>query len=338
MFVMHGVTPALGATTASATAASEIVTIQNGQVFELRNLTDRMQSVTLSGATGDLAGFVDHIPYDHRGLHGTRGWFLNRSFGIWADNEQTQGRTLDVPSNGKLVLGFRAGSHLTVLGDPNLFQTTQLVSPLFYDQILVVGGTVSFNFKYGYPSAVSWSGGGGTARWHRPPLFAGRAVFYDRDGSTRTSNIDWVSSGFGIPPISPFAVEKISITMPTLVEGYIVIFADFVATSGQPYRLTICGQRSYPPGMGDSPQPTQPTPTPSPATDPSPTPTPPRDTNHWLVSLLSESSYIYNHSLATIAARLSEYAYDREQISSTLEMWGMSYIRLHEYRLLLGTL
>jgi len=59
--------------------------------------------------------------------------------------------------------------------------------------------------------------------------------------------------------------------------------------------------------------------------------TTPPPVNTILAGLFSQSSSIYNHSLATFAAELSDHAYDRDIIRDNLVRLGLQYIRQYNY-------
>ena len=210
------------------------VTITNGQIYEFRNISTQTQRLTFGGDPDALVDFVVYLANGSRRVCGRNG--LNGHNAI-----NVRGHT-DIVAGGKIVIELWQGSHFTVAGDSSRFPVIGLRTPVLYSQTVDAGGTVVFNSGSNHPVRLQRDLTGPLGL--RPQAHNwGQATHHHNNGTTSEH---WIGRIFVTITISA-DVHKIVITAHEVRTNGIILSGDYVALSGQSYRLTVCGQRSFPP-------------------------------------------------------------------------------------------
>ena len=247
----------------------ELVTIRTGEIFEIRNVSGRGQRVNFSG-THNV--YFDSILYNRSGGgylagYAQRGATVNRVYsitgGLIGPTNIITRRT--IPAGGKMVIEVRGNGHLTASGssDPSNFQIQQLVTPVLYTQNLYQGGMVTIALHENAVrtgALISWQPLGlpfpshslvappGTFNPPNPWRMTRETI--SPTGESRTRNDNHGSGGSTMRPGYTLIWRNTDTSpRPAWTIQALEFFGDYTAFSGQPYRLTIDGQRSFPPGM-----------------------------------------------------------------------------------------
>ena len=271
-------------------AGSILATVNPGEIFEVRNLTNQRQSVTLSGA--DAAVF-DILKYDGGGAVRTEtfisgiqgrgltfaGGNMDAGGGIGGSFAYTRAslETQEMFPGGKMVIEVRGSTPVTISGDPADFQVRQLITPVFYVQELHRNSSISFinHLTQGHNNTI-WGQALGAPHFSRgdiprgtmigtfsPCVFtvvvertspSGQVSSHEVFHATGSRTIGIINPGYTVV----FSNQTTNV-LPSWAIPSLELYADHTVFSGQPYRLTIDGQRSFPPGMEqDLPQITTP--------------------------------------------------------------------------------
>jgi len=222
-------------------AERELVTMRTGEIWEFRNITDRTQTVRIYGNEGT---FGDRYVYP-RPVSGNFGSARGASIG-WIDRGHgriTTGQNLSVPRNGMLLIELRVGASVRAIGDENALQIRQLITPVLDVRTISEGVTLEFLNSGANSHPINWT-------WHGYPRstvgVGERGLIHHTvraDGTSTTPRNSGAGSGVHVQPGNTEVLLGNRLNMPREVWG------SFTAFSGQPYRLTIDGQRSFPPGM-----------------------------------------------------------------------------------------
>jgi len=217
-----------------------LATIGVGEVYEFRNLSNRSQKIRFEG---NEETFGDYYIYNQNGSGGyvyrgvAIGW-TRRGIGGW--NE------ISVPTGGMLVLEIRTGSSVVARGNADDFNMAKLQTPVLYAKTITAGVTVEFLNSGGGKHNISYV----TRGYPRNNIQGGDAITVHAvraDGTTTTPRNAGASSG----SVSLGLGDKLIVRgNQRRSEWTLELSGSHTAFSGQPYRLTIDGQRSYPPGMG----------------------------------------------------------------------------------------
>ena len=229
-----------------------LVTVNVGHIYEVRNLSNGDLRLTLERGANT---FTDHVIY--RG----DGNMANYQRGGWVGGGTVTQSNVTLAAGGKLVIQNRTGGNVTIRGNADSVQVTRLVTPVFYVREISYGVTHTFtNFSLNRHS-IDW-GGGTTNRYNNNSgeLFGlvnatrinASGVETEIQANNLTGGVVGVEAGDSVRITGNFGGRPAGWSRE--------IFGTHSAFSGQRYRLTIDGQRSYPPGTTA----TQPQPTPSP--------------------------------------------------------------------------
>jgi len=226
--------------TARASNETLLVTIGTGQIYEIRNLTNGNVRLTLERGANT---FTDHVIY--RGNGTTAG----HERGGWVGAGTVNQSTVTLASNGMLVIQHRTGGNVTIRGNADSVQVRRLSTPVFYVQDISYGVTRTFiNYSQAH-HFVDW-GGGTTHRYNNNSgelfgLVSGTRFYADGTQAEILAR-NLVGGQTGAP-----AGVRVEITgnFGGRPAGWSrEIYGTHTAFSGQTYRLTVDGQRSYPPG------------------------------------------------------------------------------------------
>jgi len=247
---------------ATTSVQRELVTVQEGEIFEIRNTSNVRQNVTLTGSREVYFDFL---------MYGTAGGVARRNRGATLERITITGITppsvihniQDIPRGGKMLIEVRGNGHVTVLGDSANFTVQQLQTPVFYVQILRENRSVSFtNFdpaEIGH-STIGWIPYGHPFGVHlfaqRPrnasfPAFSRHLEYRSADGQTLRESLpaqNRVNSGTSVRPTETLIItNQERNTRPAWSIRAMEVFGDYITFTKQPYRLTIDGERSFPP-------------------------------------------------------------------------------------------
>ena len=234
----------------TANSDTLLATIAVGEIWEFRNTSDRTQTVRLYGNDGT---FGDRYVYPRSiNLGGARGTAIGWNW-TGSGNSRTVivGQNISVPRDGMLVIEVRVGSSVTAMGDPSVFQVRQLLTPVLDVRVMNEGVTMEFVNSSVNQHFVSWFWSG----YPRQTAGVGnRGITHHRirvDGTSTSPSNSGVGSGTSVQP-----GETLVLRGNQMNDWPREVWGSFTAFSGQPYRLTIDGQRSYPPGVdsADFPQ------------------------------------------------------------------------------------
>jgi len=220
-----------------AAAQRELVTIRQGEIWEFRNLTNSVQRVTIDGA--DNAS-VDFLRYSATGAPvGSPG--STRRGGSHSQDNHAWANSHDIPAGGKLVFALNEGNILTAVGNPDALSVTRLQTPVFYTTVISEGGSAEFTNHSEHIVFFGWRALDGSRPGSR---FAHER--FDQNGN-RTGGASGAGfSAHGLNAALP-AGHRIVVSS-SIGFGRVAVHGDFVTLSNQPYRITIDGQRSFPPG------------------------------------------------------------------------------------------
>ena len=225
-----------------ASTNTVLATLSAGRIYEFRNTSDRELRLEF---TGDEDAFVDFMTYSRLGGHDTSGR------GASPVRPRVGAGVNRLRAGGMMVMEHRVGGTITVLGDASHIQVRRLQTPVFYTQVISEGVTLMFNNSSSHPQMVGWGTQG----------FAG----------DRTN----LGALWGLITITPIGADgsvgtpgntTVEVARSVVAGGGVTlrgnrgsagwardIFGTHTAFSGQPYRLTIDGQRSFPPGAAETP-------------------------------------------------------------------------------------
>jgi len=239
---MLGIVPG-GVIAAQANNNVVLATIQVGQIFEFRNTGSRdlvLEFVCDGNSFSDFYKYTG-LGWSYRARRGARlhGWTIGTSPRPAAPSLLIRG--------GKTVIEHRSGQPVVVRGDASYIQVTQLVSPVFYVQRISEGVRLEFTGV-----------GPGTGihahlvrfdSWEYPIRGSGPnaidAYVIRPDGTTSATR---PFSGSTIEPGNILVLNGRRHRNAAHRDWEVEVSGSFTAFSGQPYRLTIDGQRSFPPG------------------------------------------------------------------------------------------
>jgi len=253
---------------ATIVSQSQLITVREGQVFEIRNVDDNRRqghSVTL---TGSRNVFFDYIIYNGTGhiVNGGsgRGATLERITINGTSPISMINSTQVIPLGGKMLIEVRGNGHVAVSGVASNFVVRELQTPVFYTQILNENRTVSFtNFdpvdrqgvsfvnwvEYGHPFPARLSVD--RPRNATPRGFGRYLEVRSANGQTisrRTPSQNATSSGTSINPTQTLIISNQTTgNTPAWSVRSMEFFGDYIVFTDQPYRLTLDGQRSFPP-------------------------------------------------------------------------------------------
>ncbi|MCL2400817.1 MAG: copper amine oxidase N-terminal domain-containing protein, partial [Defluviitaleaceae bacterium] len=260
-----------------------LVTIGSGQIYEIRNLTNSSVTLTLERGANT---FTDHIVYRADGTT------ASHQRGGWVGAGTATQSTVTLGSGWMLVIQHRTGGNVTVRSNNDNVQVRRLTTPVFYTQMISYGVTVTFNNNSLNSHFIDWGGG----RTHRYNNNSGelfglvRGTRFYVDGTEEEILARNLTGGQTSVP----ARGSVQITgnFGGRPAGWSrEIYGTHTAFSGQAYRLTIDGQRSYPPGTT--------------ATPPEQPQTPPTIPSNWHLAWSLGQAFGY------------EFYFDRTPISST---------------------
>ena len=226
--MLLGLFPTLKVT---ASDDAPLAALNVGEIYEFRNLTGRGQQLRIESA-GE--SYIDRYGYSSSGNYSHQGG------GSWRDSRVRQGSVsnISVSAGGMLVLELKSGANISVFGNADNFKITRLVTPVFYTKTISPGATIEFINSGGGEHSVSYGGNLGE-RFD---------VYYIRADGTTTAPRNPYSSGSQSVKLD----ETIVLTGRLLRNGQDYsheIWGTYTAFSGQPYRLTIDGQMSFPPSL-----------------------------------------------------------------------------------------
>jgi len=225
-------------------ADTQVIAFSEGDIWEFRNVLNVPHSVSFSQSFTGGSGF-GFIIYSSNGDQLNTG---DTRTGL------SQLRDIEIPGGGKLVVELRSlpsnpsnRFRFNANVNPNIISAQRLVTPVFH----------TTTFSANTPAMLTNNGAGRTRlNWRFLGSWPNANVtveVFDAGGAsvTRRAN-DRNLFSFGID-----AGQRIVITTP--FAGNVEIWGDHAAFGSQPYRLTIDGQRSFPPGLEqDLPQTTTP--------------------------------------------------------------------------------
>jgi len=254
--------------TASA-SQRELVTVRTGEIFEIRNLDAvRQHSIILSGSNNV---YFDFLVYNHYGLSAgpgqtRRGATVNQIYinGVRCSMPPITNR--NIPRGGVMLIEVRGNGHVIVSGDPANFEIRQLITPIFYTRMLNQGGTVSFTHQQNTlrnlrsTMMVHWQAPGHPFSSHRfverprnatVPAFRMQEESISPSGeSRRLGNVSTAISGVGFSTGYTRVFRNTeNFSRPAWSIQAFELFGCYTSFSGQPYRITIDGERSFPPGL-----------------------------------------------------------------------------------------
>jgi len=246
----------------------ELVTIRAGEIFEIRNTAnDNRQghNVTLSGSRNV---YFDFIVYTSNGNVYNAGLRLGRGMTlehIIINGRQSTTTTVNatqfIPRGGKMLIEVRGNGHVAVSGDASIFAVEQLQTPVFYVRILNQNSSVSLTNSN--PANIA---GDSPVRWiayghpfpphlrvdrpnHASNPFRRQVEFITATGQRRSSQVGSAGVGTAVRSTETISVSNQSTgNRPAWAVQAMEIYGDYAVFSGQPYRLTTDGQRSFPPG------------------------------------------------------------------------------------------
>jgi len=246
--------------TVTANSSNVLANIGIGQIFEFRNSSDRSVQLMFDGINNT---YIDFSRYERDG------GMLTHDRGRGA---RTTSRGLFVPASGMVVIEHRAGSAFNVLGDASNIQVAQLQSPALYVQEMSVGVRETFTNNSAGRRSLGWVTSGypvystGATLWNWLTRYTVRV-----DGTTTAPvNLGAGDSFIMVEPGETMVLRGNECgRTPNWQRD---ASGSFTAFSGQPYRLTIDGNRSYPPGSTSVIPPMQTPPT-----------TPPQNSNRYFI-------------------------------------------------------
>ena len=227
----------LSAIAAQVSSDPVLATIRPGEILEFRNTGNR--NVTLR-FEGDSSTAIDFSRYGRNGDGYLGG----------AAELNSRPRNNTVPAGGMLVAEHRGGGNITVRGDGEHIRITRLQTPALYTRVMWLGSEEEF--LQGGPGrhTITWRQGYGAGgiRWSviRP------------DGTTGASTGADHGGGINTLPGTQITLRGVNRSNSRL-GWWTNVWGSFTAFSGQPYRLTIDGQRSFPPGVEENVPPPLPT-------------------------------------------------------------------------------
>ena len=223
-----------------------LATIGVGQIFEFRNLTNRAEQVRFSGRQGS---FGDFYTYHQNGDGATGGRGRGAPLG-WrpAQGQPRLNPRMEstVPAGGKLVVELRVGSPVEVRGNREAFQVGQLQTPVLHARTISRGVTEEFVNSGGGRHSVGWTSDGylGNHRVQGGNLITRHTI--RADGTSTNPSTPGSASG---TPTELGDIVVVSWNRDPDGSPAVVAWGSHTIFSGQPYRATVCGQRSFPPGL-----------------------------------------------------------------------------------------
>jgi len=217
-----------------------------GQIFEFRNVSDRTITIHFEG---DGNAKVDFYSYTRTGELTTTTFGTGRD--IYLSGLYAHGRGRRLPAGAKAVVEHLGGGTFSVLGDENAIRARELLTPVWYTRIMRLGDVEHFE-----QSGVGWH----FLYWRS--LYGGGSISWERiqpDGTTTRNRpgFNWTRISGGINLASGDRAILTGVNADVSRPGwYSEVRGTHTAFSGQPYRLTIDGDRSFPPGWeGEAPPP-----------------------------------------------------------------------------------
>ena len=232
---------------ASASSTSVLANIGAREIFEFRNLGDTALRLTFEGHNNT---YIDFSRYNRDGgMHGH-----DRSRGARATSHG-----VELPGGGMVVIEHRTGSSFSVRGDANRVQTVQLQSPALFVRSMTFGVTETFTNNGTGQRSLSWVTSGypvyNSGVPNNPTSWLTRHTIRP-DGSTTAPLYMNISHSNVMVAVGESIVLRGNVC--TRTPGWQRdASGSFTAFSGQGYRLTMDGQRSYPPGSTPSNTPAQ---------------------------------------------------------------------------------
>ena len=218
-----------------------LATIGIGEVYEFRNSSDRQMRIDFSG---NLNFRGDYLTY---AANGSTTNLRGRARRMPESRHSAQ-----IPPGGKILIEHRYGGSLTVRGNADFVEARRLITPIFHVVVLGVGDTFEFHNNSIGSRAVSWMPVG------YPNNVRGRLVSIRQnrifaDGRTSNPYTNSVASGViveaGDGIILTGLITVAGISIPAEISFDITAFGESpYQITGSPYRITACGQRSFPPG------------------------------------------------------------------------------------------
>jgi len=216
-------------------ATTELVTMRVGEVWEFRNTSDRTQRLTI---IGDNSASIDFIVYNDTGRavrQNSSGTGRGRNSSLAHFVQQ------NISRDGKLVIELREGSAITAEINLDVFVVQRLQTPVFYVEIIGPGASAGFTNRTEHTARIDWILLGASipgGRMERYEIFSPSG---DRhSGGTAIARRPTLLPGYRLVLTAPSGASARSAEL----------WGDHAAFTDQPYRLTIDGQRSFPPGMG----------------------------------------------------------------------------------------
>jgi len=254
-----------------------LVTIGSGQIYEIRNLTNSNVQLTIQMSEET---FVHQVHYNRDGYTS----IPQREGGF------SGGVSVSVPAGGMWVVEHGAGGNVTIRGNANSVQVRRLSTPVFYAQRISEDLTVTFNNHTSSQHRIDWWVN--QSRLHSNPtgslMGLVSATRFNADGTSSTIAPHNLTGGATTVPVG----GSVQLTGNRSTSGWTrYVFGSYTAFSSQAYRLTIDGQRSYPPGTT--------------ATPPEQPQTPPTIPSNWHLAWSLGQAFGY------------EFYFDRTPISST---------------------
>lgn len=204
-----------------------LAVLEDGEIYEFRYIGNNHSRLRLEGSEESVG---DVCIYGDDGSYTSRGSYLAR----WD--------SLVCKANSLIVIEHRMGSGVKVLGNPDEFQVRRLQTPALYVQTMTEGAILEFlNSGSDVEHTVNWTWSG------YPSETAGvgwDSIFYHTvsvDGRSSNQKNSQIFSGTGVKPGEKLVLYGNQGDWPREVVGSYTTF------SGQPYHLTIDGERSYPP-------------------------------------------------------------------------------------------
>ena len=234
--MLLGIMPG-GVVAAAASNDSVLATISSGQIWEFRNLTDRELRLEF---TGDEYAFVDFYTYDRNGM------FRHKGRGASPVRPRVGAGVNRLLPGGMMVMEHRTGGNITVSGDAANIQVRRLQTPVFYVQVISEGVTVTFTNHSSEQQPLGFGHQGFSGDRNVLGRLWGLITVtrFNADGTVHGTGVSQISDG-----ASALAGARTELRGNRSTEGWSRdVFGPHTSFSGQPYRLTIDGQRSFPPG------------------------------------------------------------------------------------------
>lgn len=225
---------------------SILATISAGQIFEFRNTGNT--SLTLH-FEGDENALVDYYSYGRNGGHIMTTNNLTGRRGDRLSSLSFVERGWGLPAGAMAVIENRSGGDFRVIGNENSISVVELQTPVYYVQRIGLGDSYVFTNNGCGRHTVQW---GSLGHLHYRSCGSYEGTIHNStirpDGSHTTvrnnpSGGTQIDFGYGVQLVG---MNRHINSQPG---WWIEAVGTHTAFSGQHYRLTMCGRRSFPPGL-----------------------------------------------------------------------------------------